>query len=74
MACYKMDFMSVLRREGDDSHTCLVSNDKNILLTLELHDDRLKSYYDVAIRFPSPITIVKFIVIPVGKVIGVSLL
>ena len=56
------------------SHTCLVSNYKNILLALELHNDGLKSHYDVTIRFPTAITVVELIVIPVCKIIRVGLL
>jgi len=50
----------------------LVSHDKDILLPFQFHDHRFQSNNDVSVRFPSTIPVVKLVVIPIGKVLGVS--
>lgn len=38
-----------------------MTNNKNIVLSLKLHDDRLEPDYDIAVRFPTTIAIVELV-------------
>jgi hypothetical protein len=51
-----------------------MTNDEDIPLSLQLHDDRLKTYNNITIRFTTSISVIEFIVIPTLIVLWVLLL
>jgi hypothetical protein len=52
----------------------LMANDKNVLLSLQLHDNGLKTNHHVTIRFPASVPVVKLVVVPISKVFRVRFL
>ena len=56
------------------SHDCLVTDDEDVLLPLQLHDDWLETRDQVLIRFSPRISVVEFVLVSLGKVFRVLLL
>ena len=63
------------REEGEKALLkYLMAYDKDVLLPLEFHDDRLKTNNDVAIRLSTSIPIIKLVFITVREIIRICLL
>lgn len=54
--------------------THLVPDDKNVLLPLQLHDDRLQAHHNVAIRLAPAVSIVELVVVSCLVVLWIFLL
>ena len=68
-------FVRVVHKVGvDAAQNGLMSDDQNVALSLQLHDNGLQPKNNIAVRLSSSIAVVELVLISVCKVLGVLLL
>ena len=56
----------------DAPQDCLVRDNNHIFTPLQLHDDRLQSDDDIAVRFAAPVAVVVLVLVAGREILGVA--